>query len=80
MELRQEARTIYGDCGRGFHRGAGSYGLMLESANEMALAIGEEVSGSVKKFVELMNTRASSWDVPIHIFNNPKRTSRMRPM
>ena len=33
--------------------------LMLESANEMALALAEKTSGSVKKFVELMNQRAA---------------------
>ena len=46
-------------------------GLMLESANEMALAIGEEVSGSVKKFVELMNTRAQQLGCKNSHFNNP---------
>ena len=44
---------------------------MLESANEMALAIGEEVSGSVKKFVELMNTRATQLGCKNTHFNNP---------
>ena len=46
-------------------------GLMLESANEMALAIGEEVSGSVKKFVELMNARAQQLGCTNTHFNNP---------
>ncbi len=50
--------TIYGDAGEVFTVEQALMGLMLESANEMALAIGEEVSGSVKKFVELMNARA----------------------
>ena len=45
--------------------------LMLESANEMALGIGEEVSGSVKKFVELMNTRAAQLGCKNTHFNNP---------
>ena len=45
--------------------------LMLESANEMALGIGEEVSGSVKKFVELMNTRAQQLGCKNTHFNNP---------
>ena len=47
------------------------YALMLESANEMALAIGEEVSGSVKKFVELMNARAQQLGCTNTHFNNP---------
>ena len=41
--------------------------LMLESANEMALAIAEKTSGSVKKFVELMNQRAAQLGLRIHI-------------
>ena len=45
--------------------------LMLESANEMALGIGEEVSGSVKKFVELMNTQSPAAWMQKHPFNNP---------
>ena len=32
--------------------------VMLQSANEMSVAVAEEVSGSVKKFAELMNWRA----------------------
>ena len=40
--------TIYGDAGEVFTVEQALMGLMLESANEMALAIGEEVSGSVK--------------------------------
>jgi D-alanyl-D-alanine carboxypeptidase (penicillin-binding protein 5/6) len=45
--------------------------LMLESANEMALALGEETSGSVKKFVELMNERARQLGCTNTHFNNP---------
>ena len=63
--------TIYGDAGEVFTVEQCLMGLMLESANEMALAIGEEVSGSVKKFVELMNTRASQLGCKNTHFNNP---------
>lgn len=45
--------------------------LMLESANEMALALAEKVSGSVKKFVELMNQRAEQLGCHNTHFNNP---------
>lgn len=34
------------------------YGVMLESANEATYAVGEHISGSIDRFVELMNTRA----------------------
>ncbi len=34
------------------------YGIMVGSANEVANAVGEHVSGSIDSFVELMNTRA----------------------
>ena len=63
--------TIYGDAGEVFTVEQCLMGLMLESANEMALAIGEEVSGSVKKFVELMNTRAQQLGCKHTHFNNP---------
>lgn len=62
--------TIYGDAGEVFTVEQCLMGLMLESANEMALAIGEEVSGSVKKFVELMNTRATQLGCKNTHFNN----------
>src|SRR5690606_3955625 len=34
------------------------YGLMLRSGNDAAIAIAEHISGSVDKFVELMNKKA----------------------
>ena len=49
--------------------------LMLESANEMALALAEKTSGSVKKFVELMNQRAAQLGCKNTHFNNPKWSS-----
>lgn len=45
--------------------------VMLESANEMSIAIGENVSGSTKKFVELMNERARELGCTNTHFNNP---------
>ena len=45
-------------------------GLMLNLITRY-LAIGEEVSGSVKKFVELMNTRAQQLGCTNTHFNNP---------
>ena len=45
--------------------------VMLQSANEMTLALAEETSGSVKKFVELMNLKAKQLGCTGTHFNNP---------
>ena len=45
--------------------------VMLQSANEMSVAVAEEVSGSVKKFTELMNWRAKLFGCKNTHFNNP---------
>lgn len=63
--------SIYGDTDEEFTIEQAMMGLMLESANEMALALGEEVSGSTKKFVELMNERARQLGCKNTHFNNP---------
>lgn len=63
--------SIYGDVDEVFTVEQALMGLMLESANEMALALGEQVSGSVKKFVELMNQRARELTCTHTHFNNP---------
>ena len=63
--------TIYGDVNEVFTVEQALMGLMLESANEMALALAEQTSGSVKKFVELMNQRARELGCVHTHFNNP---------
>ena len=63
--------TIYGDVNEVFTVEQATMGLMLESANEMALALAEKTSGSVKKFVELMNRRAAELGCSGTHFNNP---------
>ena len=63
--------SIYADTGEIFTVHQALMALMLESANEIALAIGEKVSGSVKKFVELMNQRAEEIGCTNTHFNNP---------
>ncbi len=63
--------SIYGDVDEVFTVEQAIMGLMLESANEMAMALGELVSGSVKKFVELMNQRARELTCTRTHFNNP---------
>lgn len=47
------------------------YGLMLRSGNDAALAIAYNVSGSIGKFVSLMNEKASSIGMKNTVFNNP---------
>ncbi|MDO4519944.1 MAG: D-alanyl-D-alanine carboxypeptidase family protein [Eubacteriales bacterium] len=63
--------SIYADTGEVFTNEQAMMGLMLESANELALALAEETSGSVKKFVELMNERARELGCTNTHFNNP---------
>ncbi len=63
--------TIYGDTGEVFTAEQVMMALMLESANEMALIIGEQIDGSVKKFVERMNARARELGCTGTHFNNP---------
>ena len=63
--------SIYGDVDEVFTVEQAIMALMLESANEMAMALGELVSGSVKKFVELMNQRARELTCTRTHFNNP---------
>lgn len=63
--------SIYADTGEKFTMEQGLMALMLESANEMALRFGELVSGSEKKFVELMNQRARQLTCTRTHFNNP---------
>ncbi|MDO4339533.1 MAG: D-alanyl-D-alanine carboxypeptidase family protein [Eubacteriales bacterium] len=63
--------TIYAETDEQLTYEQAMMGLMLESANEMALALAEETSGSTKKFVELMNRRAAQLGCTNTHFNNP---------
>lgn len=63
--------SIWADTGEEFTIEQAMMAVALESANEMSLAIAEEVSGSVKKFVELMNERAENLGCTNTHFNNP---------
>lgn len=47
------------------------YGIMLESANDVSLALAEHVAGSVEGFVELMNRRARAIGAHDTYFVNP---------
>ena len=63
--------SIYAAPGEKFTRDQALMAVMLQSANEMSVAIAEEVSGSVKKFAELMNWRAKLFGCKNTHFNNP---------
>ena len=63
--------SIYAAPGEKFTRDQALMAVMLQSANEMSVAVAEKVSGSVKKFVELMNTRAAQLGCKNTHFNNP---------
>lgn len=47
------------------------YGLMLRSGNDAAIAISEEIAGSVEDFVSLMNERAKEMGAENTHFMNP---------
>ena len=47
------------------------YGMMLESANECAWAIGEHVGGTMENFTKMMNDRAKELGCTDTHFNNP---------
>lgn len=47
------------------------YGLMLRSGNDAAVTIARGVSGSIEKFVELMNDKAKEIGMKNSLFNNP---------
>lgn len=47
------------------------YGIMLESANEVCMAVAEHIDGSVEKFVERMNEKAKAVGAVDTHFANP---------
>lgn len=69
--IESGSSSIYADTDEVFTVEQAMMALMLESANEMALALAEETSGSVKKFIELMNQRAAQLGCKNTHFNNP---------
>ncbi len=47
------------------------YGLMMRSGNDAALVLAKNTSGSVLKFVDMMNEKAKKLGMKNTIFNNP---------
>ena len=66
-----QSSSIYADTGEQFTVEQTLMAVMLQSANEMTLAVAEQTSGSVKKFVELMNQKARQLGCTNTHFNNP---------
>lgn len=66
-----DSSSIYADTGEELTMEQAMMAVMLQSANEMTLALAEETSGSVKKFVELMNQKARQLGCTNTHFNNP---------
>lgn len=63
--------SIYADTGEEFTIEQALMAIMLQSANEMTLAVAELTSGSTKKFVEQMNLKARQLGCTNTHFNNP---------
>lgn len=63
--------TVYSDVGEKMSMEQCLYAIMLESANEVCLAIGEHISGNTKSFVKLMNDKVSELGLKNTHFNNP---------
>lgn len=63
--------TVYSDPGEKLTVEQCLYAIMLESANEVCLGAAEHVSGSVKNFVDEMNTRVRELGLTDTHFNNP---------
>ncbi|MBU5482107.1 D-alanyl-D-alanine carboxypeptidase family protein [Blautia sp. MSJ-19] len=63
--------SIYADTGEEFTIEQALMAVMLQSANEMTLAVAELTSGCAKKFVEQMNLKARQLGCTNTHFNNP---------
>ncbi|MFG6393513.1 MAG: D-alanyl-D-alanine carboxypeptidase [Lachnospiraceae bacterium] len=69
--IESGSSTIYSDVGEKMTMEQCLYAIMLESANEVCLAGGEHVAGSVKAFVGMMNDKVAELGLKNTHFNNP---------
>lgn len=69
--IERGSSTIYSDPGEKLSVEQCLYAIMLESANEVCLATGEHVAGSIKNFVDMMNQRVKELGLKDTHFNNP---------
>ena len=68
---KTEGSSIWRDIGEVMTMEQCLYAVMLESANECAYAVAEHISGSVEKFVKLMNEKAKELGCKSSKFRNP---------
>lgn len=69
--IERGSSTVFSDPGEQLTVEQCLYGIMLESANELCLAVGEHISGSTESFVELMNQRVKELGLKDTHFSNP---------
>ncbi|WP_242826122.1 D-alanyl-D-alanine carboxypeptidase family protein [Butyrivibrio sp. VCB2006] len=70
FSVPQDGSSIGMDVGESITLEQALYGIMVGSANEVANAVGEHVSGSIEDFVKLMNSRAKELGCTNTHFNN----------
>lgn len=68
---KTEGSGIWRDVGEVMTMEQCLYAVMLESANECAYAVAEHISGSMQKFVKLMNEKAKALGCKSSKFMNP---------
>lgn len=69
--IERGSSTVYSEVGEKMTVEQCLYAIMLESANEVCLAVGEQISSSIDKFVDLMNQRVKELGLTDTHFNNP---------
>ncbi|MCH5268380.1 MAG: D-alanyl-D-alanine carboxypeptidase [Lachnospiraceae bacterium] len=69
--IERGSSTVFSDPGEKLTVEQCLYGIMLESANELCLAVGEHISGSTEDFVKLMNQRVKELGLKDTHFSNP---------
>ena len=63
--------TVYSDVGEKMSMEQCLYAIMLESANEVCLAVGEHIAGDSDSFVDMMNDKVKELGLKNTHFNNP---------
>ncbi len=71
FSVPNDGSSIGMDVGESISLEQALYGIMVGSANEVANAVGEHVSGSIDAFVSLMNEKATSLGATNTHFANP---------
>lgn len=69
--IESGSSTIYSEVGEQMSMEQCLYAIMLESANEVCLAVGEHVAGTSDAFVDMMNQKVAELGLKDTHFNNP---------